>query len=125
MVICIDFDGTCVTHEHPKVGKDIGAVNVLKMLVSKGNKLILNTMRKNGPELDDAVNWFTKNGIDLYGINHYPTQSEWTDSPKAYGELYIDDRALGIPLKYDPTFSNRPYVDWDRTTWLLWGKGLL
>jgi len=28
MEICIDFDGTCVTHEFPKVGKDIGAVPV-------------------------------------------------------------------------------------------------
>lgn len=33
MVIAVDFDGTCVTHEFPKVGKDIGAVPVLKELV--------------------------------------------------------------------------------------------
>ena len=33
MEICVDFDGTCVTHEFPKVGKDIGAVPVLKKLV--------------------------------------------------------------------------------------------
>ena len=32
MEICIDFDGTCVTHEYPKVGKQIGAVSVLKEL---------------------------------------------------------------------------------------------
>lgn len=25
MIIAIDFDGTCVTHEFPKIGKDIGA----------------------------------------------------------------------------------------------------
>ena len=28
--IAIDFDGTVVTHEYPKVGRDIGAVPVLK-----------------------------------------------------------------------------------------------
>ena len=45
MVIAVDFDGTCVTHEFPKVGKDIGAVPVLKKLVEKGHKIILYTMR--------------------------------------------------------------------------------
>ena len=54
MKIGIDFDGTCVTHEYPKIGKDIGAVPVLKELVEKGHKLILNTMRS-GKELEDAV----------------------------------------------------------------------
>jgi hypothetical protein len=43
--ICIDFDGTCVTHEFPKVGKDIGAAPVLKELTEKGHRLILFTMR--------------------------------------------------------------------------------
>ena len=45
MEICIDFDGTCVTHEFPKVGKDIGAVSVLKKIVEAGHKIILFTMR--------------------------------------------------------------------------------
>jgi hypothetical protein len=33
MYIVIDFDGTCVAHEFPKVGKDIGAVPVLNCRV--------------------------------------------------------------------------------------------
>lgn len=45
MIIGIDFDGTCVTHEFPDVGKDIGATPVLKELTDKGHKLILFTMR--------------------------------------------------------------------------------
>lgn len=99
MEICIDFDGTCVTHEFPKVGKDIGAVPVLKKLVEAGHKLILFTMRSNrhvpnetgdptimdvtGMFLDDAVNWFKQNDIPLYGINENPTQKTWTNSPKS------------------------------------------
>ena len=43
--ICIDFDGTCVSHEFPEVGYDIGAAPVLKELVSNGHRLILFTMR--------------------------------------------------------------------------------
>ena len=34
MTIAIDFDGTCVTHEYPKIGKENeGCVDVLKELV--------------------------------------------------------------------------------------------
>jgi len=29
MIIAIDFDGTCVTHDYPAIGKDIGAIRVL------------------------------------------------------------------------------------------------
>ncbi len=47
IVINVDFDGTVVTHEFPKIGKDIGAVPVLRELVEHGHKLILFTMRSN------------------------------------------------------------------------------
>lgn len=111
MYIAIDFDGTCVTHEYPRVGKDIGAVPVLKMFIEAGHKLILNTMRS-GKELADAVKWFEDNNIPLYGANENPTQKSWTASPKVYAHLYIDDAALGCPLKIDPNVSGRPFVDW-------------
>lgn len=113
MKIGIDFDGTCVTHEYPSVGKDIGAVPVLKELVEKGHKLILNTMRS-GKELEDAVEWFKKNDIPLHGVNQDPGQRRWTSSPKVHADLYIDDAALGCPLIYNPDFSDRPYVDWEK-----------
>ena len=83
MIIAIDFDGTCVTHEYPKIGKDIGAIPVLKKLLKNGNNIILYTMRS-GKELIDAVDWFNKNEISLYGVNTNPSQSSWTLSPKVY-----------------------------------------
>lgn len=128
MIIAIDFDGTCVTHEFPKVGKDIGAVPVLKKLVEKGHQLVLFTMRsdvvnptgednelhlESGDYLTDAVNWFKENQIELYGIQTNPTQHTWTTSPKAYAQLYIDDAALGVPLIFDSGLSDRPFVNWD------------
>ena len=128
MIIAIDFDGTCVTHEFPKVGKDIGAVPVLKKLVENGHQLILYTMRSDrefggetkdpttkdvtGMFLTDAVNWFKENDIPLYGIQRNPTQDNWTTSPKCYAQLYIDDAALGCPLIISE-LSDRPYVDWN------------
>lgn len=110
MEICVDFDGTCVTHEYPRVGRDIGSVETLKALVDNGHKLILFTMRS-GKELNDAVEWFNKNNIELYGVNENPTQKKWTKSPKAYGQMYIDDAALGCPLIVNG--KDRPFVNWE------------
>ena len=124
MYIAIDFDGTCVTHDYPRIGKDINAVNVLKKLVANGHKLILNTMRS-GKELKEAINWFKKNDIELYGVNKNPTQRKWTNSPKVYAHLYIDDAALGCPLKMDLSLSDRPFVDWEAVSCLLKDNGIL
>lgn len=41
MVIGIDFDGTCVVHAFPFVGRDIGAASVLEELIANGLSLIL------------------------------------------------------------------------------------
>jgi len=112
MIIAVDFDGTCVTHDYPYVGQDIGAQSVLRKLVKNGHQLILWTMRSE-KELDDAVAWFKQNEIPLYGIQRNPTQGTWISSPKAYAQLYIDDAALGCPLIQDTGVSNRPFADWE------------
>jgi len=121
--ICIDFDGTCVKHKYPEIGNDIGAQPILKELVDKNYKLILYTMRSE-KELDEAIKWFSDNEIELYGVQLNPTQHTWTKSNKAYANLYIDDAALGIPLKTDFPLE-RPYVDWVAVQELLVKRGLL
>lgn len=111
MIIAIDFDGTCVEHEFPDVGADVpGAVQTLQSLAMH-HDLILWTMRS-GAALRDAVQWFSERGIQLYGVNTNPEQTTWTDSPKAYAQLYIDDAALGCPLTQNRRLDGRPYVDW-------------
>lgn len=140
MDIAIDFDGTCVTHEFPYIGVDIGAVPILKRLVASGHNLILFTMRsdvvaptsndsgiytKSGNYLTEAVDWFKKHDIPLYGIQRNPTQYTWTKSPKAYAQCYIDDAALGCPLVFDPNISDRPFVDWAGVEQLLIEKNIL
>lgn len=122
MEIAIDFDGTCVSHEYPKIGEEIGAIPVLKELVQKGHNLILFTMRS-GQGLEDAVKWFAVNGIRLYGVQYNPTQAQWTASNKCYAQLYIDDAALGCPL-IQPD-KGRPYVDWYEIKELLKQRGIL
>lgn len=113
MIVAIDFDGTVVSHDYPRIGKDIGAVPVLKSMVSQGHRLVLNTMRS-GKELEEAVRWFEENDIPLYGVNKTPGQRRWTTSPKVHAHLYIDDCGYGIPLKEDPSVSPRPFVDWSK-----------
>lgn len=124
MIIAVDFDGTCVTHDYPNIGKDIGAVPVLKELVENGHKIILYTMRWD-KELKEAVQWFESNDIPLFGINENLTQRKWTKSPKIYAHLYIDDAALGVPLILDEGMSNRPFVDWKAVKVLLQNTGVL
>lgn len=112
MEIAIDFDGTVVTHDYPAIGKDIGAIPVLRKLVLHGHKLILFTMRS-GKELTEAVEWFKDNEIELHGIQYNPTQTAWTCSNKCYAQLYIDDAALGAPLRNNIVLSNRPFINWE------------
>ena len=117
--IAVDFDGTCVTHEYPKIGRFIGSQKVLQRIVREGGRLILWTMRSN-EQLAAAVNWFEENGIPLYGIQRNPTQINWTSSPKAYAQIYIDDAGLGCPMK--PGLKDeRPFVDWREVELLLFG----
>jgi hypothetical protein len=122
--ICIDFDGTCTTHDYPLIGKDIGSIPVLRKLVESGHRLILFTMRS-GKEQDDAVKWFKDNKIELYGIQTNPKQKEWTSSPKAYAHLYIDDASLGCPLIVDDKQHSRPFVDWNRVEEMLIVNGII
>lgn len=120
IVVGLDFDGTCVTHEHPYVGTDIGAIPVINRLIKEFNaKIVLNTMRS-GKYLEDALKWFKDNNINLYGINNNPDQNEWTTSPKVFADLYIDDLNIGIPLIYS-NICEKPHVDWKEVEKMLFG----
>lgn len=131
-IILVDFDGTCVKHKFPEIGESIGAQAVLRKLVNNGHRLILWTCRDNvsnptstdpnivpidGNYLDYAVNWFKQNEIELFGINKNPEQFTWSNSPKAYGHIKIDDSAIGCPLIHEQ--NERPYVDWVNVHFML------
>jgi hypothetical protein len=109
VLIAVDFDGTCVTNEYPNIGKSIGAEHVLQDLVKSGHELILWTMRCDH-RLQEAVNWFMLNDIELFGVNENPEQHTWTSSSKAHANFYIDDLALGAPLVHGK--HRKPYIDW-------------
>jgi hydroxymethylpyrimidine pyrophosphatase-like HAD family hydrolase len=98
MIIAVDFDGTIVDHEYPKIGKTkLFAFETLKQLEKDGHKLILWTFRK-GELLEEAVKFCEQNGVKFYAVN-----SSFPDEPfdpknasrKIAADLFIDDRNFG------------------------------
>lgn len=111
VTIAVDFDGTIVKHEYPDIGPPVpNAIESLLWLQKRGVKLILWTMRS-GEALAQAVAYCEAAGITFFGINTNPNQKTWTESPKAYAQLYIDDAAFGCPL-WKFVEDKRPWVDW-------------
>lgn len=125
----VDFDGTCITDCFPAIGEEIGAVEVLLELQQKGHKIILNTVRSNHTGdnlLDEAIDWFNKHKISLYGINENPDQKSWSSSLKVHADYFIDDKSIGMPLIIPAVEENKlPYVDWLLIRKFLIEKGIL
>jgi len=97
MKIAVDFDGTIVDHEYPEIGKPkLFAFETLKALQDKGVSLILWTFRA-GKELEEAVEFCKKNGVEFYAVNkNYPEEIfDDSISRKINTDIYIDDRNLG------------------------------
>lgn len=98
MKIAVDFDGTIVEHRYPAIGEEkLFAFETLKQLQKLGHQLILWTFR-NGKELDDAIEYCKKNGIEFYAANKsYPEEvfDENEVSRKIDADIFIDDRNIG------------------------------
>lgn len=98
MKIAVDFDGTIVEHKYPRIGREmLFAFDTLKALQAKGHQLILWTIRS-GKELDEAVEFCRKNGVEFYAVNrNYPEEvfDEKDTSRKLNADVFIDDRNVG------------------------------
>lgn len=98
MKIAVDFDGTIVEHKYPEIGKPLlFAFETLKELQKQQHELILWTYRA-GKELDEAVEFCRKYGIEFYAINkNFPEEEfdEATISRKINADVFIDDRNVG------------------------------
>lgn len=96
--IAVDFDGTIVEHKYPEIGKErLFAFETLRALQKDGHQLILWTIRT-GKELEDAVEYCRRNGVEFYAINKNYPEEEYNDETtprKILVDLYIDDRNVG------------------------------
>ena len=72
MLIAVDFDGTIVEHEYPKIGKEIPfAIDTLIALANEGHRIVLWTVRE-GQLLTDAVEFCSKRGHESKGFRDWP-----------------------------------------------------
>jgi len=98
MLIAVDFDGTIVQHEYPRIGKELPfAIETLKRLQSEfQHQLVLWTVR-DGKQLEEAVEFCRVRGLEFYAINaSYPEETYQEGmSRKVNADLFIDDRSLG------------------------------
>lgn len=96
-VIAIDFDGTIVEDRYPSIGKPMMfAFETMKMLQKDGHRLILWTYREDN-ELQDAVEFCKKEGIEFYAVNkNFPEEIYDPSIPrKLKADIFIDDRNIG------------------------------
>ncbi len=98
MRIAVDFDGTIVEHKYPAIGEiKLFAFETLRELQNQGHQLILWTYRY-GKELDEAVEFCRKNGLEFYAVNKSFPEEQFNESEasrKLDVDLFIDDRNLG------------------------------
>jgi len=96
MIIAVDFDGTIVEHDYPKIGKPIPfALDVLKKLQKEErHTLILWTVRE-GDLLQEAVDYCAKNGVDFYAANKNYPEEEGDTPRKLMADIFIDDKNIG------------------------------
>jgi hydroxymethylpyrimidine pyrophosphatase-like HAD family hydrolase len=95
--IAVDFDGTIVEDEYPKIGKpQLFAFETMKKLQEAGHRLILWTYR-HGRALDEAVAFCEKNGITFYAVNKSFPEEQFEEkySRKINADIFIDDRNVG------------------------------
>lgn len=98
MTIAVDFDGTIVTHEYPRIGKPIPfAIQTLKQLQDiDHHQIILWTVRE-GELLQEAVDYCKSKGLEFYAVNSNYPEEDAANRPnrKLTADVFIDDRNLG------------------------------
>lgn len=118
MLVFLDFDGTVVEHQYPAIGAyNDGCFEVVSALQNAGHEIVLNTYRIELEETSfhDAID-FLNSSKTISKVLKRTTKKinpqAWDlEKAKETGVLYLDDIALGIPLK-NAVHSNTQMVDW-------------
>lgn len=96
MIIAVDFDGTIVEHEYPRIGAPIPfAIDTLLRLQKDEHVLLLWTVRTDAL-LQEAIDYCAKKGLTFYAANkNYPEEDPTKASRKLNADIFIDDRNIG------------------------------
>ena len=96
--IAVDFDGTIVTHEYPRIGKEIPfAIDSLKLLQQKYDVVLILWTVRTGERLNEAIEYCRQRGLEFYAANKNYAEEELNEntSRKLDVDLFIDDRNIG------------------------------
>lgn len=95
--IAVDFDGTLCFSPWPEVGEpNTELIDFLKLVKSKGHKLILWTCRT-GHALEMAVKWCEEQGVFFDAVNDNLQEHialYGGNSRKIWCDCYIDDKSI-------------------------------
>jgi len=107
MIIAVDFDGTIVTHEYPRIGKEIPfAIDVLKRLQQEEHHLLILWTVRTGELLEEALRYCKERGLEFYAANkNYPEEEE-NEPRKLTADMFIDDRNVGGLLDWGKIYRN-------------------
>lgn len=131
MKIYLDFDGTVVEHDYPRIGElNPMAIEVITKLKNAGHEIILNTYRANlnkkllldsAKYLNERV--FTEgSGIKMVDSKINPEPFDW-ERILSEEVLFIDDIAQSIPLRPQKKVRGS-MVDWVELDYQLLDNGL-
>ena len=124
ITIAVDFDGTIVDDDYPKVGNaKLFAFDTLKKLQENGHRLILWTYR-NGKMLEEAVAFCKDNGIEFYAVNKSFPEEQFDPkySRKINADIFIDDRNVGGMLGWGEIYQEliggeKPVIQKKKKKW--------
>jgi hypothetical protein len=101
-ILAVDFDGTLVTNEFPRIGEVNPEVwNAVKAYQDKGWKIILWTCRTD-LMLQEAVEFCCERGLTFDAVNdNLKEVKEFYkgNTRKVFANLYIDDRNASLLIK--------------------------
>jgi len=108
MTIAVDFDGTIVEHEYPKIGKPIPfAFDVLRKLQQEEHYILILWTIREGRLLQEAIDFCEQNGVHFYACNkNYPEEEDSDGNPRKIGvDIFIDDRNIGGMLDWGTIYK--------------------
>lgn len=113
--IVVDFDDTIVVSKYPFIGRTVPfAKYFLKKLRDQGHYVIIASCRTSSKEGEFAKSkkLGVKAMLDAVKSRNIPhDEVDMGDIGKVHGDVYIDDRAAGCPLR---DWDGRKVVDWPK-----------
>ena len=126
MIIAVDFDGTIVENDFPRIGKfKPEAEKTLLKLYDEGHYIIIWTCRS-GRALNACEQFLKKNNFKYHVINEQNPENlashKGIDTRKVYADIYVDDKHIGFKVDWKKIYkeiqkANGTYIPYWKQLW--------